>query len=244
MTEKGVFLHTGRHADMDPNTLLPTSVGLKTSEDAYKGSVAAVAHLMPFSIDYTGPAPVDTYFVMQNASESSNNNGCSDQEAVSAFRGRKVFGTRLDLPESYRLGFFHKQKDPVDDHGEETISNKIRGSRTTTKQAVPPAPVRGSRFTLDDDEEEQDAQELENFEMSEPPTTVTKDSVEAQSACKLSNTGHSLYPVASMDRSLWVWGPDGPIDQGDDEYIRTCREWLGVIAPAVCVFFTQLHGTV
>ncbi|WFD31704.1 hypothetical protein MSPP1_002743 [Malassezia sp. CBS 17886] len=44
---------------------------------------------------------------------------------------------------------------------------------------------------------------------------------------------HELHAQENGGDTLWVWGPDGPVDQGDDVYVRVTREWLCAIAPAL-----------
>lgn len=219
---------------MDPDTFLPRSLRLDTSAPAEAATKAVVAHLMPFSIAYDGPAPMDTYFVMQEPEASEKTfDAYTSTEAVSAFRGRKIHGTRVVLPDTYQLGFFRVREDAPDEADRPPPPSDRERKRAST-QTAPPASVRGSRFSLDDDEEEEeDEEENTTYEDSivpayEPEAIQAKRGVAWAKEC--------LYPVASAGDSLWVWGPDGPIDAGDDVYIRTCREWLSVIAPAVCPF--------
>lgn len=221
---------------MDAETFLPLALRLKSSETAYASTESVIAHVMPFSIDYTGPAPVDTFFLFQPI-EPESGDGLS-KEAVSAFRGRRVYGTRLALPESYRLGFFCVQEETIADETEQKIApSKRRTQAKTTRRVEPAAPVRGSRFALDDDEDDDDETDNVGMPFSEVPGPPSEDDgYEGNSrlSTQLAPTRHSLRPVADAGTSLWVWGPDGPIDAGDDAYVRTCNEWLQVIAPSVC----------
>ncbi|PWN52253.1 hypothetical protein IE53DRAFT_367367 [Violaceomyces palustris] len=47
----------------------------------------------------------------------------------------------------------------------------------------------------------------------------------------------SLVPVAQVaDDHIRVWGPDGPIDRGDDVYFRTVEEWINVVGQEIHTF--------
>ncbi|XP_024359456.1 uncharacterized protein [Physcomitrium patens] len=61
-------------------------------------------HLLPCGTNYTGPAPVEDYFKIKAA--GSNEDGIVMEEA--AFRGRKLMGSRLPLPEGF-CGFVLKK---------------------------------------------------------------------------------------------------------------------------------------
>ncbi|KAL9935859.1 hypothetical protein V8E36_005436 [Tilletia maclaganii] len=61
---------------------------------------AFFAHLMPFHIDFDGPAPIDTFLVFDtepNPQEST----APRPILTSAFRGRKLYGTPLSLPPNW-----------------------------------------------------------------------------------------------------------------------------------------------
>lgn len=220
---------------MDPDTFLPLATRLNTSERAYETTETLAAHLMPFSIEYNGPAPVDTYLVLHKSDEKATEpvDLQADTEAVSAFRGRKIHGTKLQLPKNYTLGFFHMREEeaPADFNA---APKSTRTNSSVSAVTAPPAPVRGSRFTLDDDEDEDDDEgALDHTDFHDYPSTADEPEEISAGPEPLAWAKHGLHPVASAGNSLWVWGPDGPIDSGDDAYIRTCNEWLTTIAPVV-----------
>ena len=78
---------------------LPSSTGLP--------QLASTAiNLMPFHLDYTGPAEISTYFQPRTVPDPSNSvngpDGTSDKTiTIAAFRGRRVQAHTLDLPEGY-----------------------------------------------------------------------------------------------------------------------------------------------
>ncbi|KAI3624464.1 hypothetical protein CBS14141_002892 [Malassezia furfur] len=207
--------------------------GVMSSDTAYAPTESVIAHLMPFSIDYTGPAPVDTFFLSQPIDAES---GDGSSEAVSAFRGRRVYGTRLELPESYRLGFFCVQEETITDETKQEPAPSKQRKQAKTRPVQPPVPVRGSRFALDDEDEDEGEAYDVGVPFGEPREPLSEDDDYgdvSRLSTQLAPTKHSLRPVADAGSSLWVWGPDGPIDAGDDAYIRTCNEWLQVIAPSL-----------
>ncbi|CEL56431.1 putative protein C12B10,15c OS=Schizosaccharomyces pombe (strain 972 / ATCC 24843) GN=SPAC12B10.15c PE=4 SV=1 [Rhizoctonia solani AG-1 IB] len=72
-----------------------------------------VPQLLPFHIDYDGPAPVDTYFHV-----TKDSNGTQ----VSAFRGRTVCGINLPLPEGYAGAVLSTKSDKTGEKQLETAS--------------------------------------------------------------------------------------------------------------------------
>ncbi|KAG9122416.1 hypothetical protein FRC07_001212 [Ceratobasidium sp. 392] len=48
--------------------------------------------LLPFHVEYDGPAPVDTYFRVEKDKEGNT---------IAAFRGRMMYGVDLALPDGY-----------------------------------------------------------------------------------------------------------------------------------------------
>ena len=62
-------------------------------------------HLLPCTINYNGPAPIDCYFIPEESLET--------KEITSNFRGRKLVGKEVKLPEErhgYILESFNKNK--------------------------------------------------------------------------------------------------------------------------------------
>lgn len=162
-------------------------------------------NLMPFSIDYNGSAPVDKYFVTRPL---------SDNERESSFRGRRVHGTRLELS-GYCVGLYRVHESDI----REPAPKRLRQSLPSK-----PGPVRAKRFALDDDDVG-----------TGPETEVTSGhghKAEDHAAV------HSIYEMradAVAGDTIWIWGPDGPVDKGNDAYIRVSTEWLSTIVP-------QLHS--
>lgn len=63
-------------------------------------------NLMPFHLDFTGPAPISTYFQPRKVArpehtKDSEEGASADHITVAAFRGRRVEAHTLDLPRDY-----------------------------------------------------------------------------------------------------------------------------------------------
>lgn len=64
-------------------------------------------NLLPCRIDHTGPCDISEFFKPEAAKRSDDSNGftncaTSKPTQVAYFRGRRLFSTHIDLPESYR----------------------------------------------------------------------------------------------------------------------------------------------
>ena len=66
------------------------------NNDIAGASNYSTVHMLPFSINYSGPAPVNAYFHVE--SSSSNNPNKQDTTYNSHFRGRQLKGVKVDLP--------------------------------------------------------------------------------------------------------------------------------------------------
>jgi len=182
---------------------------------------------MPFSIAYNGPAPVDTYFIMRSAETCSTGPTCSStkddfdpissEESSTSFRGRYLHGKKIRLPDNYKISFFQ-----LGDHSSSSRASTVKLSHV--KERVVRAPVRGSRFSLDEDNVEDEVADVtpeytEETSRVEDTPTMTRE--------------YALNPVYHADSAFWIWNPDGPIDTGGDPFIQTCHDWLLKLAPAV-----------
>ena len=193
---------------------------------------------MPFHINYTGPAPVDTYFVLhqprgnsfQFNEETRESDLETDSEATSSFRGRHMHGTRKLLPFGYKLGFFRITEE-VQELG--TLRNSRRKHPRLPAISVP---VQTRKISLDDDDDmgTLDAVESEFAEyhapVHAPNLLYCAPDQDTETGSALVRTLHPIYNAAT---SFWAWGPDGPVDQGSDPFLRTWRDWVETIAPAV-----------
>ncbi|PBK85688.1 ribonuclease H1 small subunit [Armillaria gallica] len=172
-------------------------------------------NLMPFHIDYDGPAPISTFLrveerVTENLdepqpapdgpkAESSTTAAGSTPSLgrravsylVSSFRGRTLHGTQIDVPVGY-TGLVLKGVDGV----------KKEKGRGKAPQAHSPsrATHRSTRNRRDEDE---DMEEYETATQSSAPV---------------------LNPTAQFS-SFVLWHPDTLGREKDDEYVRSLNEW-------------------
>lgn len=84
----------------------------------------AEPHLMPFHIDYNGPAPLlSSYFLVRPCPDEAAPKSLKSR-FISAFRGRKLQGLKVNVPEGYVGVVFSPQK------GKETeTSRKTTGKK-------------------------------------------------------------------------------------------------------------------
>lgn len=216
---------------VDRGAVLPPSLLLDISVPLDPCDKHVIPHLMPFSIEYNGPAAVNTYFIMRSPGHPGTDpdfDPMTGEESNASFRGRYLHGKKISLPKNYKISFFQR-----DSHG--SVSNRSPASHPVAKSSAPMpiarAPVRGSRFSLDDDEDdglksESTLQYTDHFQ--EPEDVSMKNDSSHR------DYEHTLSPIYYGGNSFWIWNPDGPIDAGGDPFIQTCQEWLLNVAPAVC----------
>lgn len=222
---------------MESESSLPRAVQLQTTNAYIKDVPKVRAHIMPFSIDYNGPAPVHTYFVLHPAQncDAHVTTDCPhifDEEintaAVSSFRGRNIHGVRQTLPFGYELGFFRMSQEV-----KQTASYPSQRS-TMTSPMSQRTPKQAKKISLDDDDEDkltENEYTCEHYQASLPSESLSPNNIEDEGSEPA--LVHCLNPVYHAGTSFWVWGPDGPVDQGGDPYMRTWNEWIQVVSPAV-----------
>ena len=211
---------------LNPTADLPPGIFLKTSESAASSDENVTPHLMPFSIAYSGPAPVDTYFIMR-PTETPNRryetlpteddiHAELSEESSASFRGRYIHGRLMRLPDNYKISFCHLCNHSFDSGSAEKLSS--------IKKPVVRAPVRGSRFSLDEEDVEDEGTDI--LPQYIKGSTNTKDG-------PIMSREFVLSPIYPAESFFWIWNPDGPIDVGGDPFIQTCHNWLLKLAPAV-----------
>ncbi|GJJ11381.1 hypothetical protein Clacol_005613 [Clathrus columnatus] len=163
-------------------------------------------HLMPFHIDYSGSAPISTYFLVKPDSTLNDEppppppppNALQrlKNRFISAFRGRRLKGLEIDIPEGY-VGIVLKG----DDENDNFVLPK--------KRPFSPAKRKKTRRNPVVEEEDQ------NAGMEE----IEKQSVETK----------ILRPVGQFN-SFTIWNPDVDIDETNDEYIRALTDYRKLLA--------------
>ncbi|KAK0457043.1 ribonuclease H2, subunit C [Desarmillaria tabescens] len=171
-------------------------------------------NLMPFHIEYNGPASISTFFhveerVTENLDEpepvSEEPKAESSRTAtappslarraasyfVSSFRGRTLHGTKIDVPDGY-TGLVLKG---IDGAKKEKGQGKAIGDHSPSRATRHSA---RNRRGEDEDIEENDA--------------ATK------------SLAPFLTPAAQFS-SFILWHPDALGREKDDEYVRSLNEW-------------------
>jgi hypothetical protein len=212
-------------------------------------------NLMPFNIDFTGAAPISTYFRVKpatpqlpNAPSSSSSElpppvaestsrmdtdepvheasirlacevvaGSSSQNAgpqperqryTAAFRGRAVQGLEVELPAGYGGIVFN-------DASASAGPSQRPKSTTFAKKPAPSAKSRrrpsrqASAMEVDDDPLDGDADDIGGAQ----PNGCIEPKM--------------LVPSAQFS-SFVLWNPDIPVDEGQDEYLRSLKEWVAL----------------
>ena len=226
---------------MDPDTFLPRSLRIEATEENAEKVPSVNAHLMPFSIDFNGPAPVQTYFVTHPVHDPSDDpTSHNENELTASFRGRRIHAIKMPLPKNYRLDFFRVEEDKSTPRSTRRTSSAPKPVSQPIRNVSSHAPVRGSRFTLDDEDEDKDEEMTcmtairDEFsaipDEDDIPSTFLH---EADSSTTVLNPTHVLRPAYMCGASVWIWGPDGPVDGGYDPFILTCQDWVEQVAPLV-----------
>lgn len=191
---------------------------------------------MPFQVDYTGPAPVESYFVLhplrdnsfQTKKDASKFDAEINMEAISSFRGRHIQGTRKLLPMGYKLGFFQMAEDAQESEAQR------RPKHIQPRSPAVAASVQTKKILLNDDDDDISGlgEECDDFAHYQAPE-YTPGYAADQDASINTAIVHKLYPLYNAATSFWAWGSDGPVDQGGHPFLRTWHEWVETIAPAV-----------
>ncbi|SPO29193.1 uncharacterized protein UTRI_06142 [Ustilago trichophora] len=202
------------------------------------------ANLMPFTLDYDGPAPVDSFLVQRVAEPSSSSPANETKQTfTSAFRGRAIQSTPLSLPQGYvakvvSLSRVAPIPAPESSGSAERREQEQEREKKRQRISAPKPPARQQRFSMDSDdddegehEDDDDASpELQDASPESEPAAPAQDQPDKtteETAPKIRITS-----IANVTNStLTIWGPDGPIDKGDDTFFRTVGEWYGVVAP-------------
>lgn len=200
---------------------------LQLSSVALESLKPCSPNLMPFHVGYTGQAPVSTYFLVSPAKDKvgvpesqqlsvgvpaeaeateTPNDASKDSPNVNktrfsaSFRGRELRGLTVDLPEGY-VGLVLKN----DNIGtKKSLKEKIKGV-FKRKEHNGRATRRATRQTTQVDDESDEEEIDGDMEVEAPAQNLTPQ---------------------SHFSSFVVWNPDIPIDEGQDEYLRSLTEWI------------------
>lgn len=237
------------------STLLPPSLVISPRDEAQNASTsqskATPPNLMPFDIDYTGPANVDGYLVTHTDSKDVT---------YSHFRGRRIYNTEVKLPDHWIGNVYSVRRDQSLDLPESSSAAQERQDKERqrillqqqrkkrkldarpTSEAKPKAVM--TSFSMDDDDEEdenegsqdQPAGEEEYDEDDDDQqypddlqSPQLEDSASPVPEAKLPVKTTTLTPIFPEPfRHINIWNPDGPLDMGDDELVKVLSEWNAV----------------
>lgn len=125
---------------------------------------------------------------------------------------------------------------------EEKQKQELR-EREKKRQRTTRPPAKQQKFSMDSDDDDLDDEAASDAaDESLPPSPVlqqqeespTLSSPEDQKKTKAEGPKLVISPLATvLNDQLRVWGPDGPVDKGDDTFFRTVGEWYTVVAPLV-----------
>lgn len=240
-----------------PVALLPPPVEISFSSTSSETPLPdCTANLMPFSIDYDGPAPIDSFLVLRPASASDSDVTDGSQSFISAFRGRAIQSIPLPLPAGYKAKLITVSQ--VAASAEPAAESSSRDTaavqeeqaeakeREAKRQRLAKPPQTQQRFSMDSDDDEDDDDERNRFSQeasSEPPqpsaslpngAETPKSSRDEARISKEAGPKIRIAPIAEVSGDeLRLWGADGPIDKGDDSFVRTIAEWYSVVSPLV-----------
>ncbi|KAI5995649.1 ribonuclease H2, subunit C [Pisolithus albus] len=238
----------------------------------------SLPNLMPFHIEYSGPAPISRYFrpqpapatnetgnlttILSSSSEvtltEGSASGTSESQSsvatsvtaveaidllestdtigaetqpnpeldpadsskpklVAAFRGRRIVGQAVKLPDGY--GGLVLQAP--------SLRNTASNRSGTSGFFEPPSAARSkSANTRRTTRRSARAHQLdEDATMEEGAGSAEEDSLHGLSP----EASRQLAPVSTFS-SFTIWSPDIPVDEGKDEYIRTLTEWTKLAA--------------
>lgn len=211
-----------------------------------KGSLPeCTLNLMPFSIKYTGSAPVSTYFrpkpppaqgdSLTNVASGSQE-GTSQQstttDATNPAESNTNPAATLDsttkedpLVAAFRGRTVRGTRISVPDGYTGVVL--IGAAANETKQVSPPPPPAGRRpsrrsgrvIHVDEDDEPQDVDMVDAGEGVDDSAQGEEEEAPTR-----------MLTLTSAFSSFVVWNPDIPLDEGRDEYIRSLNEWTRLSA--------------
>ncbi|KAF8586466.1 hypothetical protein K439DRAFT_1408866 [Ramaria rubella] len=181
---------------------------------------------MPFHIEHSGPAPLSTYFLIKPVPPSEDESeGTSLAQRVkarftSAFRGRRMQGITIDLPEGYSgLIFTTEGADSELPQGKGKAAARLAAhdKRQVHTKGKAKKSKRTTRSSTYDDT---------NAEEEDMDTNVDGESVADSNDAELIKT---LRPTAHFS-SFTLWNADVDVDEGRDEYLRFLSEYQQLLA--------------
>lgn len=242
-----LFLSTRNHI-LFRLTMAPSKIKISAGNASIAPS-ADSPQLMPFHIAHSGAAPITTFFrvrlgELKDASAgkplpSSSPSSIEGQEVregvatgerrssspkstkrlVAAFRGRQVIGTEIPLPGGYAGVVLRSDTSNKNAHNGSANGANGTSKRNGTvngKKGSTQGTRRSKHIEItDDDAEAYDSSLQEGMDIDDP--------YGLQEDVKMLRATQTF-------QSLLVWNADVAVDEGQDEYVRSLREWTTVAA--------------
>jgi hypothetical protein len=214
---------------------------------SYSGPAPLSAYFLKKPIETSAGTEKSLPTSNDNVSEPNIQNGEAGPEDIknpesevqysAAFRGRRVVSHNVRLPPDY-VGLLLEQKQTSHSSAQDLARHDpSSGGGTTVKKAVTKAGDRAKalkekaaaklnkagkrKSKYFQDEEEREPQD----EGNEAPGGHDVDhAIETGQGQKPVN--EQVMNVAGKFDDFTLWHPDGPVDQGRDEYIRSLNEWI------------------
>ncbi|KAL5531299.1 hypothetical protein ACEPAG_4176 [Sanghuangporus baumii] len=172
-------------------------------------------------------AALNETYVERKSTVNGNGKLSFGKRLVAAFRGRRVVGVEVPLPEGYTGVILHSNASAakkIDSRA--SLSDGVEGSRRTNGRRK--ASTRGTRnskpIEVDDDADVGESSRSQNG------TDLNDDATDPSLILNPSDHEGEVKVLKAMQtfQSIVVWNPDVVVDDGRDEYIRALREWTAV----------------
>ncbi|KAH9926993.1 ribonuclease H2, subunit C [Fomitopsis serialis] len=203
-------------------------------------------YLMPFHIDYSGPAPISTYFRVkpapppgylgkpENANEATQN---ASESQTSSTSQTTLVASSSDATLDSRIGE-SSQDTLVDDASPSQTKMQPAGDRYVA--AFRGRTVQGLKVELPEGYAGLVLQTPEGVSTARPGKRSGASAKErGQPQATRSTRRSSQKEVMDIDTdvgalstfsSFVLWNQDIPVDEGKDEYLRSIREWTRLAA--------------
>jgi len=187
-------------------------------------------NLMPFHINYSGPAPISTYMPVRLTSEAVGAPSPPEPEQttedvhpprpsfakrvtdattrfISSFRGRTIQGLKVEVPAGYMGLMLKADEQSGGKMARSAVNGYGEGNARTSKEVGRSTRSMMRVIDVDAHGEEDHGENGMDVERPIDPATI-----------------RTLVP-SSRFSSFILWHADHPVDEGRDEYFRSLTEW-------------------
>lgn len=191
--------------------------------------------LMPFHINFTGQAPITTFFRVRDAPSTLpeattppklDTRFSLKKRLLATFRGRTIHGLEVPIPRGYN-GIILQSEGLKDSSSSSSVAQKIPVDRKRGGLRS----LRKARIVAETDE------------------NMRKENISLHSEGSGGGTPEELGPLPAkiltpshVFSSLIVWNPDFSVDEGRDEFIQSLDEWISLSAEVriSLLFFSEV----